>query len=282
MQVLTDNASSADNHAGNPLTLSGDPQRLYAEYPKTKSVLTPEEATLLGILFTDGCLSRKSKNCWRFYLSNTSIEIIQTFKVCMICVFGLKPQRIRIAKKQVNGKPFYKAVVDSGDCGNKFIAKYGTFRTLAYENDDGSKVYPPTRLPLKSLQNTNLICCFLRAAFSCDGGVNLYIGLSKPRNYKSLIRNVYLSCYHPQLQLDYKELLSRINIDAKIIKDDNKILIQGKDKISRFQKMIGFLLGVRITQHSAFWQSWEKNQVLNLAVSSYGRPENIFKMQQFV
>lgn len=280
---LTDNASIAENQQetiqATQSKLDRDPQRLYAKYPK-KIILTSEEAMLLGILFTDGCLSRKSKNCWRFYLSNTSFEIIQTFKDCMIQVFGLEAYRIRISQKQVNGKPFYKAVVDSGYCGEKFIAAYGTFRTLAFKQDD-IKVYPPTRLPFRSLHSTELISFFLRAAFSCDGGVNLYVGTSRPRNYRFLIRNAYLSCQHPQLQLDYKELLSRIDINSKIVAGDNKVLIQGKGELKKFRKKVGFLRGVKVTQHSVFWQGWEKNQVLDLAMSSYGRPESILKLIKF-
>ena len=112
IQSSTDNASSADNQQATSWKKWGSPQRLHAEYPKNRK--RPNgKATLLGILYTDGCLSKKNKYTWRFYLGNTSLEIIMVFHDCMMNVFGLDSQRIRIAQKMVNGKPYYNAVVDS-------------------------------------------------------------------------------------------------------------------------------------------------------------------------
>lgn len=278
MLKLTDKASSADNQQETSTKLR-DPQRLYAEYP-TRKKMFDQEATLLGILYTDGCLSKKTENCWRFYLSNTSFEIIQTFKECMIDLFGLDTRRVRISEKRVNGKPFYKAVVDSGYCGNYLTAKYGTFRTLAFKHE-GKKIFPLAKLPFTKADNPDLVAKFLKAAFSCDGGINLYVGLVKPRNYRFLIRNTYLSCHHPQLQLDYQRLLSYLDIPSRILKADNKILVRGKNELRKFRDKVGFLEGVKITQHSAFWQGWEKNKVLDLAVDSYGKAETILNLPQF-
>lgn|GEM_PF-1381231 len=279
-RTITDKASSADNQQ-ETLLLVEDPQRLYAECPVREDV-SSQEATLLGILYTDGCLSKKTKNCWRFYLSNTSLEIIQIFKDCMIKLFGLDSRRIRISEKQVNGKPFYKAVVDSTNCGKYLTARYGCFRTLAFKKR-GRKIYPPTKLPFTEVNNHEVIACFLRAAFSCDGGVNLYLGLGKPGNYRFLIRirNVYLSCHHPRLQRDYQRLLSYLGIISKVLPTDNKIIIRSKAELQRFRDKVGFLDGVRVTQHSAFWQGWEKNKVLDLAISSYGYPKLVLDLPQF-
>ena len=282
-KILTDNASSADNQQGRVSQLinwgRNSPQRLYAEYPKEKKI-TSQEATLLGILYTDGCLSRKSKNCWRFFLGNTSFEIIRAFKSCMIKVFGLDSQRVRISEKLVNGKPYYIAIVDSGYHGSLLTARYGTFRTLAFRKE-GKKVHPPTRLPFASNTNKSIISQFLKTAFSCDGGVCLYVAKSKD-NYKFLIRNIFLSCHHPQLRSDYQQLLSILGIESKNLIKDKKILIQGRLRLEKFRKKVGFLDGVKITQHSAYWQGWEKNKVLDLALSSYGNAKKIICLPQFL
>jgi len=275
-RLSSENALNADNQQGTPI-LSETPQRLNAKYPKS---ISREEAILLGILYTDGCLSKKSKNCWRFYLSNTSFGIIKYFKNSMMKVFGLNEKRIRISQKEVNGKPFYKAVVDSGYCGSILTARYGTFRTLAYKDEGGKGIYPLTKLPFNSDSNLKIVSLFLKAAFSCDGGVNLYV--ANASRYKFLIRNVFLSCKHPQLQLDYFDLLKLFGVKAKILKKDNKLRLQGKDNLMRFYNKIGFLTGVQITQHSAYWQGWEKNKVLKLLLSSYGRPETVFNMPRFL
>ena len=275
VQSSTQNVSSADNQQATPWKKWESPQRLHAEYPNGK-------ATLLGILYTDGCLSRKSKYTWRFYLGNTSLEIIMVFRACMMNIFGLDDQRIRIAQKMVNGKPYYSAIVDSGRWGNLLITQYGTFRTLAYKDENGEKLYPYTHLPFNASSNQKEVSDFLRAAFSCDGGVNLYVGKSKAKKYKSLIHNVFLSCHHPKLQRDYCNLLSYLGIKPRLLMKDNKIRIERREDLQKFQEKVGFLKGVKITQHSKYWQGWEKNVVLNLALSSYGNAKSILNLPQFL
>lgn len=237
-----------------------------------------DEATLLGILYTDGCLSKKGKNCWRFYVSNTSWQIIQAFKDSMMELFDLPESRVRISQEQVNSKPFYRAVVDSSEIGWELTRKYGTFRTQEYSRSENGSVYPAARLPLLQEVDLNLVARFLKVAFSCDGGVNLYVARSK---YLFLIRNAYLACKHPTLRLDYQVLLSKMGVKVKIIKDDRRLLIQGRENLERFAERIGFLEGVRVTQKSTFWQDWEKNRVLRLALASYGNPKLIFDLPQF-
>ncbi len=275
---LTENAISAVNQQGRPR--KGNPQRLHVEYPKRGEV-SNDEATLLGILYTDGCLSKKSENCWRFYLSNTSSEIINTFRKCMINVFGLENKRIRISEKIINGKPFYKAIVDSGYCGNILNSKYGTFRTLAYKTVKDGVIYPATKIPFNNTTSKNLLSVFLKAAFSCDGGVNLYVANHR-NGYKHLIRSVFLACKHPQLQKDYLRLLKILGIRARLLLKDNKLRIEKREDLQKFYEKVGFIKGVKITQHSAYWQGWEKNQVLSLALSSYGNNAKIYNLPQFL
>lgn len=275
---LTENALSAVNQQGR--SRKRNPQRLHVEYPKREEV-SSDEAVLLGILYTDGCLSKKSKNCWRFYLSNTSFEIINTFKKCMINVFGLENERVRISKKTVNGKPFYKAVIDSGYCGNILNSKYGTFRTLAYKKEKGGVIYPTAKIPFNKTTSKNLLSDFLKAAFSCDGGVNLYVANHK-NGYKHLIRNVFLACKHPQLQKDYVKLLKILGIRARLLIKDNKLRIEKREDLQKFYEKVGFIKGVQITQHSAYWQGWEKNKVLLLALSSYGNNAKVYSLPQFL
>lgn len=274
----TENVLSAVNQQGR--SRKRNPQRLDAKYPTSKNRITDIEATLLGILYTDGCLSKKSKNCWRFYLSNTSYKIIQIFKNCMIKLFKLDSKRVRISEKIINGKPFYKAIVDSGPLGEFLNSKYGTFRTLAFKGKNGKEIYPSTKLPFNKNSNRKIISKFLKTAFSCDGGINLYVAKSK-FGYKFLIRNAYLSCKHPQLQLDYQKLLKVFDVKSKIIKKDGKIFIQGKDELNKFKEKVGFIKGVKITQNSKFWQGVEKEKVLDFALNSYNNPRKIINLSRF-
>lgn len=226
------------------------------------------EATLLGILYTDGCLSPKGKNGWRFYLGNTSWQIIEAFKESLIGLFGLPGKRIRISQKLVNGKPYYKAVIDDMQTGRLLTGKYGTFKTLG-----NSSASLPDRL-----QDYSTICQFLKVAFSCDGGVNLYVARNR---YQWLIRNVYLACKHPVLRKQYCKLLKKIGITGKNLIQDNLIRIQGKKDLESFANRVGFMQGVRITQHSAYWEGFEKEKVLQLLIASYGNPKAIYNLPQF-
>lgn len=236
------------------------------------------EAILLGILYTDGCLSRKGKNGWRLYLGNTSWEIITAFKVAVMGLFKLPEYRVRISRKIVNDNPFYIVVVDSVEIGRVLNKKYGTFRTLKYSLNNKTSIYPTASLPSILDEDKTILCSFLKVAFSCDGGVNLYIAYNR---YKWLIRNVYLACQHPTLVKQYSFFLRKLGIRNKILWKDELIRIQGKQDLEKFAKTVGFMKGVKITQNSAYWQGIEKQKVLELAIKSYGNPQLIFNLPQF-
>ena len=253
-----------------------NPQRLYVELSILRN-MDSNEATLLGILYTDGCLSPKGKNGWRFYLGNTSWQIIEAFKQSLIKLFNLPDRRIRISQKIVNGKPFYKAVMDDMKIGKLLTEQYGTFRTLRYSSEVNGSVYPSASLPDR-LQDHAIACQFLKVAFSCDGGVNLYVARNR---YTWLIRNVYLACKHPVLIKQYFNLLKKIGVTGKILQENNLIRIQGKKDLKIFADKVGFMKGVQITQHSAYWEGIEKEKVLQLLIASYGNPKAIYDLPQF-
>lgn len=273
--LVTENASSADNQQGRS-AIGGNPQRLYVKYSKIEET-DQNEVNLLAILYTDGCLSPKGGS-WRLFLGNTSWQIIQLFKDSLINLFNLPEKRIRINERQVNGRPYFKAVVDSKEVGDYLFEKYGTFRTLKYFSENDESHYPQASLPRSLSRNKTTICQFLKVAFSCDGGINLYVARNK---YIWLIRNVYLACQHPTLLGQYYLLLKRLGIESKVLFKDELLRIQGKANIERFAKEIGFLENVKITQHSAYWQDIEKQQVLELAITSFGNPKIIYNLPQF-
>lgn len=276
MPDSTENVLSADNQQGR-FALGGNPQRLYVKCPDIEE-LDPNEVIILAILYTDGCLSRKRKSSWRLFLGNTSWQVIQLFKNSLINLFDVPEKRIRILEKQVNGKPYFKAIIDSKEIGNYFLEKYGTFRTLKYLSKNGKFHYPLASLPAILTKDRKAICQFLKVAFSCDGGINLYVARNK---YIWLIRNVYLACQHPRLIKQYYLLLKKLGIAAKILFKDELIRIQGRVNIEKFAREIGFLEGVKITQNSAYWQGIEKQKILELAITSYGDPKLIYNLPQF-
>ncbi|MGB9613344.1 MAG: hypothetical protein ACPL4K_04105, partial [Candidatus Margulisiibacteriota bacterium] len=92
------------------------------------------------------------------------------------------------------------------------------------------------------------------------------------------IRTVFLACKHPQLRLDYLFLLHSLGIEARNVDKDNKIKIETEKDIRKFAKIIGFIKGVKISDHSKFWRRYEKQQVLEMMVSSYDNPSRFYNL----
>ncbi|MBI4253080.1 hypothetical protein HY623_02815 [Candidatus Uhrbacteria bacterium] len=53
-------------------------------------------ATLLGLLYTDGCVSPKKKESWRIYFACKSKSLVDLFRSSMIGAFSLDAQRVRL------------------------------------------------------------------------------------------------------------------------------------------------------------------------------------------
>ncbi len=234
-------------------------------------------ATLIGILFTDGCLSPKGKNSWRFYFSNKSEKLISVFRDCMMQVFALPTTRIRLGFTQDG---LYRAIVDSKSAGELFTQRFGTFRTLKYHTGELTKAH----LPVKELLQHNVADDFLRAAFSCDGGVNLYAARRRKGKRETLwlIRGVYLACAHPILRNEYSNLLKALGVNSRNVEGDGKIKIETKKDIQVFYQKVGFIEGVQITHTSKFWPKIEKQKLLEKVINSYNDPKSVYLLPQFI
>jgi len=233
-------------------------------------------ATLIGLLFTDGCLSPKGKSSWRFYFSNKSTRLVAIFRESMMQCFALPSRRIRLSKTKDG---LHCAIVGSKQAGDAFTRNFGTFRTLRYSNGE----FPKAHLPVKELLRHGVAEDFLRAAFSCDGGVNLYAAhrAGAQGGTKWLIRGVYLACAHPKLREDYCKLLKALGIRARNVSKDGKVKIEAEEDIRAFHEKVGFIKGVHITHTSKFWPNIEKQELLNRLIESYGVPSSVYTLRQF-
>ncbi len=232
-------------------------------------------ATLIGLIFTDGCLSPKGVNSWRFYFSNKSQRLVSIFKESMMQEFALPEDRIRM---DMTSDGLYRAIVDSKEAGQLFTERFGTFRTLRYK----SGKLPKTRLPIEELIGHNVVKEFLQAAFSCDGGVSLYVARRKTKTNDAvwLIRGVYLACAHPKLRTEYIILLKSLGITA-CDAGDGKVKIRDKENMEKFYRLVGFIDGVHITHTSRFWPNIEKQKLLEKMIDSYHNPAETYLLQQF-
>ena len=233
-------------------------------------------AILLGLLFTDGCVSPKRVHSWRIYFAAVSKNLVKIYGDTLQRVFDLPSERIRHDK---TADDLYRIIVNSKKIGNFLVNNFGTFRTLRLSNGK----LPATRLPIRELSETGCIKPFLQAAFSGDGGVSFYPAYRTGSHggTKWLIRTVFLSCEHPLLRDQYMQMLSLLGIQARNVPQDGKIKIETKENILKFYQEVGFLAGVSVTGNSKFWRGYDKQQVLKLLVSSYGKPNIIFNLSQF-
>ena len=76
-------------------------------------------------------------------------------------------------------------------------------------------------------------------------------------------------------------MLRKIGITGKNLKQDSLVRIQGKKDLELFANEVGFMKGVQITQHSAYWEGFEKEKVLQMLIASYGNPKAIYNLPQF-
>src|ERR1700733_11986892 len=100
---------SADNQQATQFEKIGESSETKCQ----TSHLNSELATLVALLFTDGCVSPKTVGkSWRIYFANKSLNLIELFRVCMIASFDIDPNRIKIIeRKNING--MFAAVVNS-------------------------------------------------------------------------------------------------------------------------------------------------------------------------
>jgi len=232
-------------------------------------------AILLGLLYTDGCVSPKGGS-WRIYFSNKSVHLITLFRDCIINAFKHQQPRVRIG---LTSDKFHKAVVDSKEIGNYLVGSFGTFRTLKFKNGQ----LPQTALPIQFLRGNGQITHFLQAAFSADGGLCFYPARRSGKNGGTqwLIRTVFLACAHPKLRADYLILLNSLGIRAREVSADGKIKIETEADIKKFEKSVGFVSGALITLHSKYWNGYEKNQVLKYMIASYSNPSKFYQLSVF-
>lgn len=261
---------SADNQQATSNKLLGGASETKRRIPQRQAL-----AILLGLLYTDGCVSPKGGS-WRIYFSNKSIHLITLFRDCIINAFKHEQPRVRIG---LTSDKLHKAVVDSKAIGNYLVNNFGTFRTLKFKNGQ----LPEAVLPIGFLRQSGETIPFLQAAFSADGGLCFYPAKRNGKNggTRWLIRTVFLACAHPKLRADYLTLLKDLGIRAREVSTDGKIKIETEENIRKFKKSVGFVSGALITLHSKYWNGYEKNQVLKYMVASYANPSKFYLLPMF-
>lgn len=269
--TMRNNVTGTDNQQGSRPFQRIDPSETTCRIPQMSTSL----ARVLAFLYTDGCVSPKGKS-WRIYFAVKSKVLADLFHRSLAETFAIEEGRVR---RSYTRDRLEKAVVDSKEIGTYLVSRFGTFRTLQYQ--DGA--YPNTSLPVADLIICHQVAEFLRVAFSCDGGVSFYPARRSIGTKTSIwmIRTVFLSCKHPVLRSQYLHLLHILDVKAREVPKDGKIKIESEHEIRKFQSNIGFVPGTEITGNSKFWNRNTKQEVLAMMVNSYGHPSEIYQQERF-
>jgi hypothetical protein len=109
--------------------------------------MTQEDyARLIGILFTDGCVSPKGSS-WRVIVSNNSRPIVDAFEETVYSCFGKSIRRF------MRGELFV-GILDSKEVGQFLIDQHGTFRTEACRAGQGCPFLRGGRKPCRECKPT--------------------------------------------------------------------------------------------------------------------------------
>jgi hypothetical protein len=238
-------------------------------------------STLIGLILSDGGISFSHNNAEIFF-TNTSEKLIEIFTSISKELFGVEPKIRRKAGK------FFQINLPSKNAANFLLSLINTGRKkrcnrvpicpklkgmtngscivcspIKIRND----IFPLIKLPdfIKNDRQNKIE--FLKAMFSCDGGVALF-----PRRGKGKLRierEVFLACKHPLLREMVIELLSSLGIQAKNDEKKNKVLIRDFENMRKFKDIIGFIDGVLVTRNSKTWRNFEKNKILDIALKTF-------------
>lgn len=220
-------------------------------------------AELLGLLLSDGGITDKS----RIFFNNKSKKLIERFKELSEICFGNVNFDERPSKRAVHIR--FSSINISNDLHKLTLS----FRTRPCNHhpvcpgiDTNFGICPKgnvntgfhnVKVPdFIKTSSKEIKIRFLRGLFSGDGSCVF------SKNKKGFNRRVTLTCHHPVLLDEIKELIQSLGIICA--KERNEILIRRKSEIKKFKELIGFLQGSIVT-HGRF-VGFEKNDVLNLMV----------------
>jgi hypothetical protein len=125
---------------------------------------------------------------------------------------------------------------------------------------------PQPSLDFLEDENIELLKECIRLAMSTDGTVNVDFP------HRSIYPKLELSCAHPILVNQWKQIFEKIGIKSYLIKSNvtwSKIRglgIKELKSIRRFAEMGGFIKGVKITGKSKYFKGVTKNKLLNLII----------------
>ena len=170
----------------------------------------------------------------------------------------------------VTGFQIFTIRLSDKELGEKLAGLCPNYKTspVHYEKINDYLATPQPSLSFLEAANMRTKRRAIRFGFSADGCVS-FSKYNKPE--------INLACHHPTLVYEWKRILQRVGINAKIARSKNSwcnitgVRFQDMESIKKFYKLGGFLDGVKISRKSKKFTGMEKNALLEKIINGNGR-----------
>ena len=241
---------------------------------------------ILGYLFGDGSL-RIKKNKKGLEQAEISIEcadisIVKDFQNLCIKILERKVGKISARKRSKNWRTSYSFYCKLNRQWRKFFFKLSTtYRTspcIIYNKNKICKKcktkhykntkYPLIKIPSFIFRKKENMKNFLQAFVNSEGSIQLRV--NKHGKWLEFSRHVKISTEHPVLLKEVSRMLTLLKINNRLAPktNPNSIIIQQQDSIKKFDNLIGFMKGIRITP-TGIWGNYEKSKILKVAIKTF-------------
>jgi hypothetical protein len=239
------------------------------QIPNTERSKVIDRAILQTFLLTDGSVIPTR---YQISFASTSRILIKQFCDLVFSVYGYKIKKV--SKGKSTKQPLHLIQFKSKLICLDLLSDIPSYRTAPFK--DGS--YPETKIPENWFRfSNNEIATVLRTIFDTEGGCSLRISWRRKRKCFEIERQVFLSCQHPILRKQYKQLLDKLGI--KCSESSDKVVITGKGNYEKFRDLINFSEGVIVGYDSKHWCGIEKRELLYILIKSYDIPHG--SLQKF-
>ncbi|OGI12451.1 hypothetical protein A3K64_04365 [Candidatus Micrarchaeota archaeon RBG_16_36_9] len=228
----------------------------------TKEIIKQKISTipiLASLLITDGSLNYK-KNQISF--TSTDFTLINIFTD----LIKLNSKIVPYLSKRRNG--IFESYVFDAELCKKLLLLSPSYKKSPYKNQSKEDYLKESQPTIEFLfnQNEEVKRKCIQTAMSCDGFITT--SYDKGKNIRNTIG---LSCSHPCLIYEWKNLLESFKIDMHIVKNERYwagygCLLSSSSKVIKNFSSIGFIPEVKITGKSKRFKGIEKNKMLELAL----------------
>jgi hypothetical protein len=230
------------------------------------------------MLLTEGSVS-KSTRSWRISFKNKSKMFVEYFARCFQKFFK---RSVRVIQTR-DGT--YLAYTYSTEIARKLLSIVSSFRTKACTEKplcplylknkeehlkeciffDG-KPYHKLQLPEEIFKlPTEARRELVKILVSAEG--HIVFSKIKGRRPNEIVRKILVTCYHPMLKEQFKELIESCGIGCNF-EGKYRIRISGRSNLIKFKEEIGFFPDVKLSKGKV-WKGIPKQHLLSLLVSSY-------------